>query len=64
MIINKSMKSSAYPSYWKTASVKPIPKKESIVQFNDLRPISILPVLSKILDKVVLNQILAYVLCN
>lgn len=60
-IINKSIETNTFPSSWKKALVKPIPKKNSVTEMKDLRPISILPVLSKVLEKVVLNQVLQFV---
>lgn len=60
-IINKSIESNTFPSCWKKALVKPIPKKDNVTELKDLRPISILPVLSKVLEKVVLSQVLEYV---
>ncbi|CAH2100188.1 unnamed protein product [Euphydryas editha] len=60
-IVNKSIESNKFPSCWKEALVRPIPKKNSITGLKDLRPISILPVLSKVLEKVVLNQVLQFV---
>lgn len=59
-IINKSIETSTYPSLWKMALVRPIPKKPNPVDLKDLRPISILPCLSKILEKVVHAQVMHY----
>jgi hypothetical protein len=59
-IINKSLKTLTFPTLWKKALVRPIPKRDSIEDLKDLRPISILPILSKVLEKVVLNQMIDY----
>lgn len=59
-IINRSIETSTFPSAWKTALVRPIPKKKTIENFSDLRPVSILPALSKVMEKVVLKQIECY----
>jgi hypothetical protein len=56
-IVNKSIETLTFPKCWKRALVRPIPKKSCVEQLKDLRPISILPVLSKVLEKVVLNQL-------
>jgi hypothetical protein len=40
----------------------PIPKKSEVHWLNDLRPISILPCISKVVERVVQNQ-LAHYLC-
>lgn len=63
-IINKSVETHTFPSLWKKALVRPIPKKDTVEDFNDLRPISILPILSKVLEKVVLNQMIEYLDSN
>ena len=44
------------PTQWKLANIQPIPKKKNPT-INDLRPISLLPVLSKVLEKIVLKSI-------
>ncbi|XP_072948764.1 uncharacterized protein [Epargyreus clarus] len=59
-ILNKSIETCTFPSCWKKALIKPIPKKTCVSELKDLRPISILPVLSKILEKIVLDQVLKY----
>lgn len=56
-IINKSIISGKFPTLWKTAIVKPIPKIPNPVEIKDLRPISLLPCLSKVLEKVVCSQV-------
>ena len=58
-IINRSLLSSEVPSEFKTAVVKPLHKKASLNpnQMKKYRPISNLPFLSKILEKVVLMQL-------
>lgn len=59
-IINSSIREGVFPSMWKSAIVRPIPKKSNPTDLKDLRPISILPYLSKILEKVVYNQVVCY----
>lgn len=56
-IINRSIETNVFPNSWKRALVKPIPKTQSVEQLKDLRPISILPVLSKVLERVVFIQL-------
>ena len=64
-IFNLSLRSGSFPQVWKSAKVVPIPKnkRESLSAVNS-RPISILPVLSKLMEKVVFKQILNYFLSN
>lgn len=59
-IINTSFVTSTFPHLWKTALVRPIPKNSNVNDVKDLRPISILPYLSKILEKAVCNQMSRY----
>lgn len=59
-IINTSLLTSTVPDLWKISLIKPIPKKQNVSTVKDLRPISILPCMSKILEKVVCNQMIKY----
>ena len=60
-IINTSIDKEIFPDSWKVARVCPIPKIDNPVTVKDFRPISILPVLSKVYEKVILSQLLNYV---
>ena len=59
-IVNASLSSSTFPSCWKTAEVTPLPKEGDHEQANNNRPISLLPVLSKVCERVVHNQFSSY----
>jgi hypothetical protein len=59
-IINCSLRSSKYPSTWKLAEVVPIHKDGDHEAASNNCPISHLAALSKVCDKVVLNQFTAY----
>lgn len=50
-IINSSIASSTFPEVWKFAKVKPLFKAGKCDDVNNYRPISILPSLSKILER-------------
>ena len=56
-IINLSLQSGIFPEALKIAKVTPVFKKGSPYDTNNYRPISILPTLSKILEKVVYKQL-------
>ena len=56
-IINVSLESGNIPKLWKTAIVHPIPKISNIKELKDLRPINLLPVCAKLLEKIVYYQI-------
>lgn len=55
-IINGSITSCIFPDMWKVAVIKPIPKNNQPTSLADFRPISLLPCLSKVLEKVVSMQ--------
>ena len=55
-LCNLSMKTSCFPSCCKTAKLKPLFKKGSKTDPKNYRPISLLPIISKIIEKVVHEQ--------
>lgn len=56
-VINSCLLENYFPISWRKAVVHPIPKCSYPVSYGDLRPISILPVFSKILEKVIFRQL-------
>lgn len=59
-ICNKSLKDGKFPEVCKTARISIIPKKGDTRVLDNLRPISILPVLGKVLEKFVKKQLVYY----
>ena len=59
-IINLSLKTKVVPSEWKVAKVIPLYKSGSLAEIDNYRPISILPTLSKILERIVYKQLMAH----
>ena len=56
-IINLSLKDCKFPRHWKSAIVRPLLKKENLDHiYKNYRPVSNLPFLSKLLEKVTLQQ--------
>ena len=53
ILINKSLEQGYVPKMFKTAKVTPIYKAKDAQEFTNYRPISLLPTVSKILEKVV-----------
>ncbi|KAJ2939918.1 hypothetical protein O0L34_g6624 [Tuta absoluta] len=49
-ILNCSISTGTFPTAWKYAHVIPLPKKSNANAFSEFRPISILPLLSKVLE--------------
>jgi len=56
-IINHCITSNTYPSVWKEASIIPIPKTKNPISVDDLRPVSVLPALSKVFEKAIVYQL-------
>lgn len=56
-IINSIIENNYLPTLWKTAIGIPLPKINNPQNYSDLRIISILPTISKILEKVLYKQI-------
>ena len=63
-LVNSSIISRVFPSSWKLASVVPLHKAGSRDKAVNFRPISILPVLSKICEKVVCTQLTSYLVSS
>ena len=59
-LINYSLSNGTFPSSWKQALIVPIAKVKNIKSLKDTRPISILPEMSKIMERIVFNQLSAY----
>ncbi|XP_029171149.1 uncharacterized protein LOC114940599 [Nylanderia fulva] len=59
-LFNFSLMSGEFPSQWRSALVCPIPKIKNPTSVKHYRPISILPALSKILERVACEQINRY----
>ena len=56
-LINESIKTGIYPTAEKVAKVTPIYKSEAHSLFDNYRPVSVLNILSKIVEKVIAQQI-------
>ena len=60
-IVNSSLLTSVFPSPWKESEVVPIPNDGGGPEIaNENRPVSLLPALSKICERVALNQFMEY----
>ena len=58
-IIKNSIDKKFFPNSWKIARVCPIPRVDQPTSVKDFPPISVLPILSKVCERVILQQ-----LCN
>ena len=63
-ILNSSISSAIFPAPWKCAWVKPLHKGGDRVSPSNYRPISLLPVCSKLLEKCVQQQLSSHFLEN
>ena len=63
-IINSSMNTGVFPNILKIAKVCPVFKSGEKSDFQNYRPISVLPSFSKIFEKVVHNRLLSYLNTN
>lgn len=59
-IINSCIIDKYFPSSWKCTLVVPLAKVEEPTDFKQIRPISLLPVISKIFEKIINAQLVQY----
>jgi hypothetical protein len=57
-LINQSISTEKLPMEWKTANVVPIHKKGPKTEVSNYRPVSLLPIISKVMERCVLNKII------
>ena len=59
-IFSKSILTGIYPNDWKMAKVTPLFKKGIKSDPNNYRPISVIPIISKVFERIVYNQLFHY----
>ena len=59
-IVNLSITHSKFPEAWKYAKIIPLHKKDDILNPKNYRPVAILPILSKILERAIFEQVVEY----
>ena len=59
-LFNTSLETSQFPDPWKIARVSPIFKDGDKIEKSTYRPISVLPVVSRLFEKLVFNQLYQY----
>ena len=69
VIFNCSINTGIFPDEWKCSKVIPIFKQGERRDLNNYRPISIIPVVAKVLERIIYNQIYSFItdnnlLCN
>ena len=60
-VFNACIDQGQFPRQWKTSLVRPLAKKKSVVSLGDLRPVRLLPVMSKIFERLLERQLRSYV---
>ena len=61
-LFNNSLSTGLVPSDWKVSNIVPIPKGADAAQCINYRPISLLPLVSKILERIVHSHLLHFLL--
>ena len=64
IIFEESLKCGVFPEIWKKANVVPVHRKEDKTLVKNYRPISLLPIFSKIFERVIYNSIFNYFISN
>ena len=59
-IVNLAIMTSTYPQTWKYGIISPVPKSGDLTVDKNWRPVTLLPVMSKILEKVLNEQLNEY----
>ena len=60
-LFNCCLQQGIFPGFWKISVVKPLNKIKIPLSLSDLRPISLLPILSKVFERLTHNQIVAFI---
>ena len=61
LLFNKSIDQGIFPSALKLSKIVPIHKGDSIFEVSNYRPISLLPIFSKILEKLMYSRIIDFI---
>ena len=64
IIFKNCINKSVFPTKWKKANVLPVFKKDNKQQLNNYRPISLLPIFSKIFENIIFKNLYSYLLSN
>ena len=63
-IVNLSISSRCFPSSWKCAKIVPLHKKDERTNPKNFRPVALLPIFSKILERAIFQQFIEYLESN
>ena len=60
VIFKNSLETGIFPSTWKNANIVPVHKKQEKTVIKNYRPISLLPIMEKLLEKCIYDSIYSY----
>ena len=63
-IVNLSISNASFPTSWKRAKVVPLLKKGDTLDPKNYRPVALLPIFSKVLERAVFMQLIQYLDTN
>ena len=63
-LVNLSIRSGSFPLSWKESKVIPLHKKNEKIYPKNYRPVSLLPVISKVLERAIFEQFTSYLETN
>ena len=61
IIFNRCLKDSCFPDAFKNTKVIPLHKGDSVLSVSNYRPISLLPIFSKIFERLIYNQLIEFI---
>ena len=64
LLFNTYIETSVFPDLWKIASITPILKEGDKVDKSNYRPISVLPIIARLFEKLVANQVYQHMVDN
>ena len=64
VIVNTSIVTGVHPELWKHSFVAPVFKSGDVENIGNYRPISLLPIISKIIEKIIANQLIDFLESN
>lgn len=63
-IFNYSIETGRLPSVWKSSNIVPVPKGSNGDKPSNYRPISLLPIISKVLERIIYSRVVDHLVSN
>ena len=64
IIFDKVLKTGIFPDQWKEANVTPVHKKNDKQIISTYRPISLLPILAKVFERIIFKHLYNHLMSN